>query len=66
MSLGPYALCLSFILANARSDFNQFVKYVYRGMRIPRTIFIEQFGHDDDQEINYSESLLRSTNYILG
>ena len=35
MTLGPYALCLSYILAKAKSTKNSEVKYVYRGMIMP-------------------------------
>ena len=36
MTLGPYALVLTYILAKSKSDLNSFVVYVYRGMRITR------------------------------
>ena len=32
LSLGPYALCLSYILAKAKQPEKSGVKYVYRGM----------------------------------
>ncbi len=34
MSLGPYALVLSYILLKAESDSK--VQFVYRGLRIPK------------------------------
>ena len=34
MSLGPYALVLSYILAKAES--NSQVQFVYRGLKIPK------------------------------
>ncbi len=45
MTLGPYALALSYILTKAKS--NSKVQFVYRGMRIPRQVFAEQFGYDE-------------------
>ena len=50
MSLGPYALTLSYILAKAKSNSKN--KFAYRGMRIPKKVFAEQFGK---HELNNSE-----------
>jgi hypothetical protein len=36
LSLGPYALCLSYILAKAKQPEKSDVKYVYRGMLITK------------------------------
>ena len=47
MTLGPYALALSYILAKIKS--NSQVKFVYRGMRIPKSVFAEQFGYEKDR-----------------
>ena len=47
MSLGPYALTLSYILAKAKSQKNIEVKFVYRGLKMFRKDFYEQFGEDN-------------------
>jgi len=46
MTLGPYALALSYILTKAKSNSQNMI--VYRGMRISKEVFADQFGHDDD------------------
>ena len=45
MTLGPYALALSYILTKAKPDSE--VLFVYRGMRIPKKVFAEQFGYEE-------------------
>ena len=61
MTLGPYALALSYILTKAKS--NSKVQFVYRGMRIPRQVFASQFCYEQnainiskDSEISRCES----------
>ena len=54
MSLGPYALALSYILTNAKSNSNSKVQFVYRGLRIPKQVFVEQFGNEGP-DINISD-----------
>ena len=39
MSLGPYALCLSYILEGARSNDKGKIDYVYRGMVMTNELF---------------------------
>jgi hypothetical protein len=59
MTLGPYALVLSYILSSA--DYRKISEkiFVYRGMRIPKKLFKEQFGHQTDENETY---LLNDTN----
>ena len=45
MTLGPYASVLSYILTKAKSKTNSEVQFTYRGLRIPRQVFADQFGH---------------------
>jgi hypothetical protein len=44
MTLGPYALVLSYILS--KTDYSEISEkiFVYRGMRITKQLFKEQFG----------------------
>ena len=44
MTLGPYALALSYILTKAKSKFKP--EYVYKGLKMSRQVFNEQFGND--------------------
>ncbi len=46
MTLGPYALALSYILTKANSISE--VLFVYKGMRIPKKVFAEQFGYENE------------------
>ena len=39
MTLGPYALCLSYILSKARCKKDQEVLLVYRGMTMPKEVY---------------------------
>ena len=39
MTLGPYALCLSYILAKSNNPLNLNVQFVYRGMKMDEEIF---------------------------
>jgi len=41
MTLGPYALVLSFILLKRKSSQKSKVNFVYRGMYIPKKLFDE-------------------------
>ena len=41
ITLGPYALVLSFILLKAKQSKKSKVDFVYRGMRIPKKLFEE-------------------------
>ena len=52
MSLGPYAMTLSYILAKAKSQKNLEAKFVYRGMKMFRKDFYKQFGEEDEGSIN--------------
>ena len=52
MSLGPYALALSYILAKAKSQKKLEAKFVYRGMKMFRKDFYEQFGEEENGIIN--------------
>ena len=45
MTLGPYALVLSYILSRADYSKKKEKIFVYRGMRIPKKLFKEQYGH---------------------
>jgi len=41
MTLGPYALCLSYILSKAKCKKDQEILLVYRGMTMLKKIFDE-------------------------
>ena len=43
MTLGPYALCLSYILTKAKDKKNSKIKFVYRGMIMEQRLFEDQY-----------------------
>ena len=56
MTLGPYALVLSYILSSA--DYSNYPKqlFVYRGMRMSKQLFRDQYGRIN--AVNDSQSNL--------
>ena len=64
MTLGPYALALSYILTKAKSDSLVFI--AYRGMRIPKKVFATQFGYENEGINNSDEfNLSRCESEVL-
>jgi hypothetical protein len=61
MTLGPYALVLSYILSRADYSKNKEKIFVYRGMRIPKELFREQYGRN----LNASNSVGCSDSSII-
>ena len=66
MTLGPYALCLSYILASAKLSVEGKIDYVYRGMVMTSEQFNEQFvfGKDVENINESSQSLVIKQNNI--
>ena len=54
MTLGPYALVLSYILSSADYSNRSEKIFVYRGMRMPKQLFRDQYGHQTAENINVS------------
>ena len=67
ISLGPYALALSYILAKAKSKKSLEAKFVYRGIKMFRKDFDEQFGEEEYGIINRTDFSLKQyeTNSLL-
>ena len=64
MTLGPYALVLSYILSNTDNRNKPDKIYVYRGMRISKQLFREQYGYLP--QINHSELSINSSMINFG
>jgi len=45
MTLGPYALVLSYILSSTNYKDKDEKIFVYRGMRMSKKLFKDQYGH---------------------
>ena len=52
MTLGPYALVLSYILSSVDYKDKSEKIFVYRGIRMPKQFFRDQYGYQTT--INYS------------